>query len=185
MDSASYTRSSRFLQWEIYMGAKKEERPVGGRVCSRKWLDCAGQKELTVNEHLLCARPCIRYFHDSSPTFLQRSWHLYNVSIIFILQMKKQPQRSQKTCLRSHIKQQSISASCIVWLHSPYSFQTHVAILRDRRPEPIVWVTYLSLAVILYLCGSIFPSVKWAVSQISNSSSDTRSYFQIRLAFSC
>ena len=100
---------------------------------------------------------------------LQHSWHLYNVSIIFILQMRKQPQRSQKTCLRLHVKQKSTCASCIVWLHSPYSFQTHVAILRDRRPEPIVWVAYLSLAVMLHLCGSIFPSVKWAVNQILNS----------------
>lgn len=96
MDSASYTRSSRFLQWEIYVGAKKEERPVEGRACSRTWLDCDGQKELTVNERLLCARPCIRYFHDSSPTFLQHSWHLYNVSIIFILQMKKQLREVRK-----------------------------------------------------------------------------------------
>ena len=64
MDSASYTRSSRFLQWEIYMGAKKEERPVGGRVCSRKWLDCAGQKELTVNEHLLCVGGWPKDFKD-------------------------------------------------------------------------------------------------------------------------
>lgn len=83
MDSAAYTPSSRFLQWEMYVGAKKEERPVEGHVCCRKWLDCDGQRELTVNEHVLCARHCIRYFHNSAPTFLQHSWHLYNVLFSF------------------------------------------------------------------------------------------------------
>ena len=65
-----HTLSFRFLQWEIYVGAKKDERPVEGHVCSRKRLDCDRQRELTINEHLLCARNCTEYFHNSSSTFM-------------------------------------------------------------------------------------------------------------------
>ena len=45
MDSASYTLSSRFLQWEIYLGAKK-----GGKTIALSKAMCAPGKGSTVME---------------------------------------------------------------------------------------------------------------------------------------
>ena len=183
MDSAAYTPSSRFLQWEMYVGAKKEERTVEGHVCCRKWLDCDGQRELTVNEHVLCARHCIRYFHNSAPTFLQHSWHLYNVSIIFILQMRKQPQRSQKTCLRSHIKQQSV-LHLALFGYTVHTLSKHMLPsweTEDLSPLyewPIwVWQSYCIFMVPFFHLWNGLWIRSWILIQ-------TRSCFRIRLAFS-
>ena len=79
MDSGSYTSSSRFLQWGIYVGVRKGRRPspcvkqyvlqeearlcvcvcVCVCVCER---ERERKKELAFNEHLLCALHHIRYF---------------------------------------------------------------------------------------------------------------------------
>lgn len=47
MDSASYILSSRFLQWEIYLGAKKVER---GKTVALSKTVCAPGKGSTVME---------------------------------------------------------------------------------------------------------------------------------------